>query len=88
MALVAGLIACFFSVVIDARRQVPAPSATGWLFDLTDVRGPIFAVLRGDEREAHTALSAHLVDTGAVVDLDEAAQLLHDARPEVVAVVW
>lgn len=88
MALVADPFACFFSVVIDARRQVPAPSATGWLFDLTAARGPIFAVLRGDEDEALMTLRAHLVDAGAVPDLEEAAQLLLDARPNAVAVVW
>jgi hypothetical protein len=53
-----------------------------------EARGPIFAVLRGDEAEARLALSAHLVDAGAVVDIEEAAQLLVDVRPEAVAVVW
>lgn len=47
----------------------------------------MFAVLRGDEDEALRALRAHLVDAGTVADLEEAAQLLLDARPEAVEVV-
>jgi hypothetical protein len=74
--------------MVDERRQVPAPSATGWLFDLTDARGPIFAVLRGSKAEARAALVIHLVDTGAVAELNDAAQLLVDARHDAVAVVW
>lgn len=60
----------------------------GWLFDLTDARGPVFAVLRGDEAEARHALAAHLADAGPVGDADEALALLAEVKPDAVAVVW
>ena len=86
--LVGGLAGCFFSVVIDESRQVPAPSAPAWLFDLSERRGPSFAVLRRHEDEARVALGLHLADSGAVVDLEDAIELLDGVNPHSVTVVW
>lgn len=86
--IVAARTACFFSGVIYTPRQVPAPSAAGWLFDLTTSRGPLFVVLRVTEDDARQALSEHLVDIGAVADHGEADQLIDGQAPAMVGVVW
>jgi hypothetical protein len=72
----------------DSARQVPAPRGAGWLLDLTEVRGPLLVVLRCDEREAIEAASAHLADIRAVSDPSEARELIEQAVPHVVAVIW
>lgn len=86
--LVAGPPGCFFPGVIDSPRQVPAPSGVAWLFRSRPSGGPFFAVLRRDDREARSTLVAHLVDSGATRSQEEAAALLDDAAPEVLAVGW
>lgn len=60
----------------------------GWLFDLTDERGPIFAVFRREAQEATAALAEHLVDAGTVADMQHAADLIWHVEPVAVAVVW
>jgi hypothetical protein len=69
-------------------RQVPAPSATAWLLDLTAARGPRVVVLRGDEAEAREALARHLQDIGSAFSDEEAAELIAEATSEPVGVVW
>lgn len=36
---------------VSLMRQLPAPSAAAWLFDLGDLRGPWIVVLRDHERK-------------------------------------
>jgi hypothetical protein len=74
-------------MMVYPPRQVPAPSAAGWLFDLGDQHGPSFVVLRQDEEGARECLSDHLVEIGALPDgiTDE---LLADASVEYAAVIW
>ena len=74
--------------MIYEARKAPAPSATGWVFDLTDVRGPVLAVLRRTEVDAGTALAEHLVDAGSVADAQEAIDLTGHVDPIPVAVIW
>lgn len=78
----------FFRTMIYTSRQVPAPSAAGWLFDLTRARGPVFVVLRVTEDDARQALSEHLLDIGAVTDPGEADELIDGQAPIMVGVVW
>lgn len=68
--------------------QVPSPSATGWLIDLTEVRGPRFVVLRTDQDSARLALVCHLREIGAVADETEVEALLIAAPTEPIGVVW
>jgi hypothetical protein len=72
----------FFVMMIDNERQVPAPSAAGWLFVLGDQRGPAFVVLRQDEGAARDCLRDHLRNLGV------ADELLADASVEYAAVMW
>ena len=82
-----GPLGCFLGV-IDERRQVPAPTASAWMCDLTEARGPVFVVLRANDLEARAALAVHLVEAEAVSSAEEAAGLISDCSPEAVAVVW
>lgn len=72
----------FFVKMIDNERQVPAPSAAGWLFDLGDQYGPAFVVLRQDEGAALDCLRDHLDDLGVPDDALASAQVEH------AAVIW
>jgi hypothetical protein len=72
----------FFVKMINNERQVPAPSAAGWLFDLGDQRGPAFVVLRTDEGAARDCLRDHLCDLGV------ADEVPVDASVEYAAVIW
>jgi hypothetical protein len=74
-------------MMIDTTRQVPAPSAAGWLFDLRDHRGPAFVVLREDEAAARECLRDHLVGIGVLAD-GNTDELLADASVEYAAVIW
>ncbi len=74
----------FFTV----QRNLPSPSASGWLIDLRDAGGPTYVVLRVVEDDAADCLVEHLTDIGAVVDVTEAAALVSGVEPVSVAVVW
>ena len=74
--------------MIDTRGQVPAPSASPWLIDLTAAGGPRFAVLRLAEEEARDALVAHLVEIGSIPNTIAAERLVGSAPIESVAVTW
>jgi hypothetical protein len=69
-------------------RQVPAPSGSRWLFDLSCTRGPQFVVPRTGAVEARKALAEHLGATESVPSQTDAAELLAEAEVEPVAVVW
>jgi hypothetical protein len=71
-----------YIMLIDTTRQVPAPSAAGWLFDLGDQHGPAFVVLRQDEGAARDCLRDHLCDLGI------ADGALAGASVEYTAVIW
>lgn len=75
-------------VMIDTRRQVPSPSASAWLIDLTAAGGPRFVVVRREEDEARDALVAHLVEIGSIPNTIAAERLVGRAPIESVAVTW
>jgi hypothetical protein len=70
------------------NRQVPAPSAAAWLFDLTHIGAPMFVVLRQDEAEARACFGVQLVELGVVADFGEAAAALAEANVQHVGVIW
>jgi hypothetical protein len=74
--------------MVDQTRQVPAPAAAGWLFDLSAYRGPIIVILRQDENDAVSLLARHLLEIGAVRHADDARELIDDTAVESVGVVW
>jgi hypothetical protein len=69
-------------------RQVPTPSASAWLVDLSELRGPVFCVLRASQEEAREALIAHLLEIGQFDTREEAVEVVADAPTESVGVVW
>lgn len=77
-----------FSLGVSPVRQLPAPTASAWLFDLGDIRGPWLVVLRDHEDEARERLAEHLVDLGLATDMRAAFQILEDVRADNAGVVW
>lgn len=73
--------------VVDVTRQVPSPSASGWLFDASEYRGPRFVVLRLDEDEAYGRLVEHLRELGVASDDAEAAAILEGATIDFIGVL-
>jgi hypothetical protein len=69
-------------------RQVPTLSATAWILDLTEVRGPLLVVLRREGRDAVQAAIAFLVEAGVVSGATEALELIDQADLRPVGVVW
>lgn len=74
--------------MVDARGQLPSPSASAWLIDLTEDGGPVFIVLRLDESRARNALARYLVDIGASRHTSDAERAVASARCSPVAVIW
>jgi len=70
------------------KRQVPAPSAAAWLFDLSHLQAPMYVVLRQDEAEARACLAVHLAELGVVVDFGEAAGALLASKVQHAGVIW
>jgi hypothetical protein len=70
------------------NRQVPAPSAAAWLFDLSHLGAPMFVVLRQDEAEARASLGVHLVELGVMADCSEATVALADANVQHTGLIW
>ena len=78
----------FFSEMVDHTRQVPAPSAAGWLFDLRTDGAPPFVVLRRDETEARECLGTHLAHLGKFATTADAITALAAGSVEYVGVIW
>lgn len=72
---------------VSLMRQLPSPSAMGWLFDLGDLRGPWILVLRDREDEARERLAEHLVGLAQAVDVRDAFELLESVEAERAGVV-
>lgn len=73
---------------ITLARQVPSPSASGWLIDMRSAGGPQFVVLRTAAEASLASLRVHLIEIGAVATPRDADQLLREARVEPIGVVW
>lgn len=74
--------------MIDTDRQVPSASAPAWSIDLAGIGGPVFVVLRLDERDARQALVRQLVEVGAIANTIEAERVVAAAPIESVGIVW
>ncbi len=74
--------------MIDTSTQVPAPTATAWLLDLTASGGPMLVVLRRGRCEAVATAVGHLLDAGVAVDAAQAREMVANVEPQLVAVTW
>jgi hypothetical protein len=74
--------------MVDTGRQVPSPSASAWLIDLSHVDGPQFVVFRLSEIEARQAVVGHVVENGAIANTIAAERLVAAAPASQVGVVW
>jgi hypothetical protein len=73
--------------MINRSREVPPPSAAGWLVDLAKIDGPRFVVLCTGDADAPDILAHHVLQLrGALAP--SAADLRASADVEPIGVVW
>ena len=68
------------------NRQVPAPSAAAWLFDLSHLGAPTFCARTKPRRERPWGV--HLVELGVMGDCSEAAVALANATVQHTGLIW
>lgn len=68
--------------------QVPAPSASAWLVDMSEFGGPCFVVLRTSRCDARTATVSHLIEIGFGLDRAKVESLVSRAAVTEAAVIW
>jgi hypothetical protein len=74
-----------FLVIVSA--QVPASTATKWLFDLKPLRGPVLTVAADDPSLARRHLIDYLLAVGIVAIAADAEALLDEAEAEAATVL-
>ncbi len=68
--------------------QVPTPSATAWLVDMSEFGGPCFVVLRTSRFDARRAIVSHLIEIGFGLHRSEVESLASRAAVSEAAVIW
>ena len=63
------------------ERQPPPTTRSGWLFDLTSLRGPLVVVAADDPAAARDALAAYLVAAAVAEHPDDVADMLAETEP-------